>query len=93
MTKVNESIFSPDQKLKVTLVGFNPEDGLGKVTIEELSNERGWYYIAIRYGDNGETRIDYKTYDVNKPSEVPFRTNRNDQINEIEILSIDAPAF
>lgn len=40
--------------------------------IEELKAERGRFYVTVSYGEAGQTRIDYKTYDVHKATEFPF---------------------
>ena len=45
---------------------------------------------TVTYGEAGQTRIDYKTYDVHKASEFPFTTNRNDAIKEITIVRVPA---
>jgi hypothetical protein len=42
------------------------------------------------YGEAGQTRIDYKTYDLKKASEFPFNTNRIDAIKEIKIVRVPA---
>jgi hypothetical protein len=60
---VSESVFAPDGSLSVTLVTFDPVNGKGQIRIEELTTEKGRYYITVKYGDAGQTRIDYKTYD------------------------------
>jgi hypothetical protein len=38
--------------------------------------------VTVTYGEAGQTRIDYKTYDLKKASEFPFHTNRNDAVRE-----------
>jgi hypothetical protein len=49
-------------------------------------------YLARRlhmtYGEAGQSRIDYKTYDLKKASEYPSTTNRNDAIKEITIVRV-----
>lgn len=88
--EVNGSVTGPDGALKVTLIAFDPAKGSGRVKIEELHRERGRFYVTATYGEAGQTRIDYKTYDVYKASEFPFTTNRNDAIKGIEIVSVPA---
>ena len=91
MVEVNDNVVSLDGVLKVTLTAFNPNTGAGRVRIEELRSEHGRFYVTVKYGEGaGQTRIDYKTYDVHKASEFPFTTNRNDAIKGIEIVR--APA-
>ncbi len=72
MMEVYDSVVSPDGALKVTLTAFDPRRGEGRVTIEELKAERGRFYVTVEYGEAGETRIDYKTYDLKRPSELPL---------------------
>ncbi len=90
MVEVNDSVTSPDGALKVTLTAFDPRRGEGRVKIEELQTERGRFYVTVEYGEAGQTRIDYKTYDLKKASEFPFNTNRNDAIKEIKIVRVPA---
>lgn len=90
MAELNDSIVSPDGALKVTLIAFDPKKGEGRVKIEELHRERGRFYVTVKYGEAGQMRIDYKTYDVYKSSEFPFTTNRNDAIKAIEIVRVPA---
>ena len=77
---VNDSVVSQDGALRVTLTAFDPRTGQGRLKIEELKAERGRFYVTVTYGEAGQTRIDYKTYDLKKASELPFATNRNDAI-------------
>ena len=44
--------------------------------------------MEVKYGEAGQTRIDYKTYDLTKASEFPFHTNRNDAVKEINIFRV-----
>jgi hypothetical protein len=90
MVNINDSVTSEDGALKVTLTAFDPRRGEGRLKIEELKAERGRFYVTVTYGDAGQTRIDYKTYDLKKPSEVPFHTNRNDAVKEITIVRVPA---
>jgi hypothetical protein len=76
--------------MKATLAAFDPRSGEGRLKIEELTGERGRFYVTVTYGEAGQTRIDYKTYDLKKASEYPFRTNRNDAIKEITTPSVAA---
>jgi hypothetical protein len=46
--------------------------------------------VTEAHGEAGQTRIDYKTHDLKKPSELPFNTNRNDAIKEITIVRVPA---
>lgn len=75
---IHDSAVSQDGSLKVTLTVFDPRSGQGRLKIEELKAERGRFYVTVTYGEAGQTRIDYKTYDVHKASEFPFTTNRGD---------------
>ena len=86
----SNSVTCPDGALKVTLTAFDPRKGEGRVKIEEPLGERGRFYVTVEYGDAGQTRIDYKTYDLKKASEFPFNTNRNDAIKEIKIVRVPA---
>jgi hypothetical protein len=90
MVNINDSVTSPDGALKVTLTAFDPRSGEGRVKIEELQAARGRFYVTVEYGEAGQTRIDYKTYDLKKASEFPFNTNRNDAINEVKIVRVPA---
>jgi hypothetical protein len=87
---IADSVVSQDGALKATLAAFNPKTGQGRLKIEELKSERGRFYVTVTYGEAGQTRIDYKTYDVHKASEFPFTTNRNDAIKEITIVRVPA---
>lgn len=88
--RINDSVTSQDGALKATLTAFDPKSGQGRLKIEELKAERGRFYVTVTYGEAGETRIDYKTYDLKKASEFPFNTNRNDAIKEIKIVRVPA---
>jgi hypothetical protein len=44
--------------------------------------------VTVKYGQDGQTRIDYKTYDVHKRLEHPFFANRNDAVTGIEIVRV-----
>lgn len=72
MMNINDSVTSQDGALKVTLTAFDPRRGEGRVKIEELKAERGCFYVTVEYGEAGQTRIDYKTYDLKKASEFPL---------------------
>ena len=87
---IHHSVVSPDGALKATLTAFDPRSGQGRVKIEELKTERGRFHVTVTYGEAGQTRIDYKTYDVHKASEFPFTTNRHDAIKEITIVRVPA---
>jgi hypothetical protein len=87
---IHDSVVSQDGALKVTLAAFDPRTGQGRLKIEELKAERGRFYVTVTYGEAGQTRIDYKTYDLKKASEYPFTTNRNDAIKEITIVRVPA---
>lgn len=87
---IHDSVVSPDGALKATLAEFNPKTGQGRLKIEELKAERGRFYVTVTYGEAGQTRIDYKTYDVHKASEFPFTTNRGDAIKEVKIVRVPA---
>jgi hypothetical protein len=67
-----------------------PKAGQGRLKVEELKAERGRFYVTVTYGEAGQTRIDYKTYDLKKASEYPFTTNRGDAIKEITIVRVPA---
>ena len=88
--ELNDSVVSEDKSLKVTLIAFNPASGEGRVRVEEFGAEKGRFYITVKYGDAGQTRIDYKTSDVYKSPEHPFFTNRNDALTSIEIVRVQA---
>jgi hypothetical protein len=90
MMNINDSVTSQDGALKVTLTAFDPRRGEGRVKIEEPKAERGCFYVTVEYGEAGQTRIDYKTYDLKKASEFPFHTNRNDALKEIKIVRVPA---
>jgi len=84
-----EAVTSEDGKLEVTLVAFNPKQQKGQIEIKELSHDRGRYYVTVKFsgGDGkGQTRIDYKTWDVHKTSTYPVTTSvPNDSVSSIEI--------
>jgi hypothetical protein len=88
--RVNDSVVAPDNSLRVTLIAFDSVSGHGRIKVEEMTIEKGRYYITITYGAAGQTRIDYKTYDVYKSAEHPFSTNRNDAMTGIEIVRVAA---
>lgn len=88
--EVNDSVVSSDGALRVTLMSFDSKKGEGQVKVEELRSEHARFYVTLKYGEAGQTRIDYKTYDVRKASEFPFATNRNDVIKGIEIVRVPA---
>jgi hypothetical protein len=67
MVEANDSVTSEDGALKATLTAFDPRRGEGRVKIEELKAERGRFYVTVTYGEAGQTRIDYKTYDLCRP--------------------------
>jgi hypothetical protein len=90
VVEVNDSVTSQDGALKATLTAFDPKSGQGRLKTEELKAERGRFYVTVTYGEAGQTRIDYKTYDLRKASEFPFHTNRNDAIKEIKIDRVPA---
>lgn len=73
---INDGVTSQDGALKATLTAFDPRTGAGRLKIEELKAERGRFYVTVTYGRAGQTRADYKTYDLNKASEFPLHTNR-----------------
>jgi hypothetical protein len=85
---VNETAVSEDKALMVTLTAFDPMSGAGRVKIDELLLEDGWFYVTVKYGQDGQTRIDYKTYDLHKPIEYSFFANRNDAVTGIEIVRV-----
>jgi hypothetical protein len=88
--EVNDSVVSSDKALKVTLEAFDPNTGKGSVRIEELLPKKGRFYVTLTYGEGGQTRIDYKSYDVYKASAHSFSTNRNDAFKGIEIVPVVA---
>ena len=61
---IRDSVVSPDGALKATLAAFDSKSGQGRLKIEELKAERGRFYVTVTYGEAGQTRIDYKTYDL-----------------------------
>jgi hypothetical protein len=87
---IHDRVVSLDGALKATLAAFDSKSGQGRLKIEELKAERGRFYVTVAYGQAGQTRIDYKTYDLKKASELPFATNRNDAIKEITIVRVPA---
>ena len=90
--KPGETVNSADGSLRVTLMNFNPETGIGHLQFEELASEPAWYYVTARFENGGEHRIDYKTFDVNKSSVHAVRTiNRGDAIAEIRIIVMQTP--
>lgn len=69
---------------------FDPRSGQGRLRIDELKAERGRFHVTATYGEVGQTRIDYKTCDVHKASEIPFTTDRGDAIKEITVVRVPA---
>jgi hypothetical protein len=86
----SDSVISPDGTLRATLIAFDPNRGEGRLRIEELRREHARYYVTVTYGEAGQMRIDYKTYDVYKASEFPFSTGRNDLVKRIEIVQVSS---
>jgi hypothetical protein len=87
--EINESVVSEDRSLKVTLTAFDSARGKGQITLEELSQKRGWFYITVRFGAGGQNQIDYKTWDVYKASTFEITTTvRNDTVASIEIIPV-----
>jgi hypothetical protein len=86
---VNESETGGEGKLKVTLTAFDPKKQQGRIKIEELSEHRGRYYVTVKFGQKGENRIDYKTWDVHKTSDYRITTSvSNDSVESIEITFV-----
>lgn len=81
-------VVSPDGALKVTLVAFDAPSGECRIRIEELSAEKGRYYVIVKHADACETRIDYETYDVNKHADHSFFTHCSDAPKKIEIIRV-----
>uniref|UniRef100_E6PX39 Uncharacterized protein n=1 Tax=mine drainage metagenome TaxID=410659 RepID=E6PX39_9ZZZZ len=73
-----------------TLTAFDPKSGAGRVKIDELLREKGRFYVTVKYGQDGQTRIDYKIYDVHKSIEYSFFANRNEAVTGIEIVRVVA---
>jgi hypothetical protein len=88
--EVSQSVVSSDRALRVTLESFDQNPGEGRVRIEELQPEKGKFYVLLKYGEAGEMRIDYKTYDVHKTPEHHFFSNPKDTFNEILIVRVKA---
>lgn len=85
---INESVVSDDGSLKVTLTAFDSARGKGQITVEELSQKRGWFYITVKFEAGGQNQIDYKTWDVYKASTFEITTTvRNDTIASIEFIT------
>jgi hypothetical protein len=85
---VSDNVVSLDGVLKVALLAFQPETGEGIIQIEELRQDHAQFYVTVMYGQGGQIRNDYKTYDVNKQSKVQFFANRNDLVSRIEIVRV-----
>jgi hypothetical protein len=82
-----DSVTSSDRKLKATLVGFDPNLKRGRVEIEELSSDRGRYYVTVKFSAGGQYRIDYKTFDLHKTSAYDITSSvANDSVSAIEIV-------
>ena len=88
--EVNDSVFSEDKALQVTLTAYDPSSGAGQIRICEFSPEKGRFYVTVKYGEAGQTRYDYKTYDVHKQLEHQFIANHNDAVTGIEIVRVVA---
>jgi hypothetical protein len=89
---VDTSMDSTDGGLGVKLVEYEPETGRGRIQIIELSQEHARYYVTVRYGGNnsGQTRIDYKTYDLRKATAFPFQALPHDDVTDITIVAVPA---
>lgn len=88
---INDSVVSEDGALKVTLTAFDPIRGKGQIRVQELVQKRGWFYITAKFGSGGQSRIDYKTWDVNKTSEFEIVTSvRNDPVASIELVRVES---
>ena len=86
---VADFVTSQDGTLKVTLTTFDPSKQRGFIKIEELSPSRGRFYVTAKFASGGQTRIDYKTWDLNKISDHEITTSvPNDSVNSIEIVSV-----
>jgi hypothetical protein len=85
---VNDNVVSLDGVLEVALLAFQSETVEGIIQIEELRQDHAQFYVTVMYGQGGQLRIDYKTYDVNKQSKVQFFASRNDLVNRIEIVRV-----
>jgi hypothetical protein len=83
----NDSVKSSDEKLSVTLVGFDPKVQRGWINIKELSPDRARYYVTVKFSAGGQHRIDYKTFDVHKTSNYEITSfASNDSVSAIEIV-------
>jgi hypothetical protein len=89
---VNASVDSTDGGLRVKLVEYEPETGRGRIHIIELRQERARYYVTVRYGGNnsGQTRIDYKTYNLRRATVFPFQALPHDEVTDITIAAVPA---
>jgi len=47
---VNDSVVALDNSLRVTLIACDPGSGRGRIMIEEMTTEKGRYYITVKYG-------------------------------------------
>ena len=84
---IHDSAVSQDGSLKVTLAAFDPARGKGQIRIEELVEKRGWFYVTVKFAAGGQSRIDYKTWDVHKTTVYEVSTTvRNDSVSAIEIV-------
>jgi hypothetical protein len=87
---VNDSVVSQDGTLEVTLTGFDPARGKGQIRVEELVQKPGWFYITAKFASGGQSRIDYKTWDVNKASEFEIITSvRNDAVTSLGLVRVE----
>ncbi len=68
----------PRRVLEGDAHGVRSEERAGPVEDRGTEGGAGRFYVTVTYGEAGQTRIDYKTYDVHKASEFPFTTNRGD---------------
>jgi hypothetical protein len=66
MVEVHDSVIQFGRALKVTLIAYEQRTGEDRIKIEELHRDRGRFYVTVKYGEAGQHRIDYKTYDVYK---------------------------
>lgn len=86
---INDSVVSQDGTLKVTLIAFDPTRGKGQISVAEISQKRGWFYIIVKFRAGGQNRIEYKTWDIYKTSDYEISTvTRGDSIDGIQIIRV-----
>ena len=89
---IGSSVTSDDGVLKVSLEDFDPSRGKGHIQIHELRQERGRFYVKVKFGSGGEFAVDYRMGDVERKRTPVFEIStsvRNDTVDAIHLTRLD----